>query len=247
MAATTLQSSLDPLGIWAATPETAVAFNVGGDKASVPVRHIPLPESLDKAQSELAAKAQAVALTRQHLARAAQELAVIGPPDQVSFSAADELFAQKNALASTIDELRAPVSYGIKLRSDPDEQETHRGWLDFVEQVRQAVMNYARVSTELGSAPVGLTTVSWQGDFETTWALGIGPDEMQVHLNAVQVALDSRLEMVRTVSVVATGVANIVLKAVLPGAQLMLLPAVYKFVRDVMQQLSQPENHGRAG
>jgi hypothetical protein len=232
---TALQASLDPLGIWAASPETAVAFSVG--EVSAPVRRIALPESLDEAQSVLAANARAVALTRQHLARAAQELALIGPPEQVSFSAADELFAQKNALASTIDELRSPVSFGIKLRGDPDEQETHRGWLGFVEQVRQAVMNAARVSTELGSAPIGLTTVSWQGDFETTWALGVGPGEMQVHLDAVQAAMDSRLEMVRTVSVVATGVANILLKATIPGAQLMLLPAVYKFVRDVLQQL----------
>jgi hypothetical protein len=131
----------------------------------------------------------------------------------------------------------------LRFTRDPAEQETQRGWLDFIEQVRQAVTNYARVRTELGRAPIGLTTVNWQGDFETTWALGAGPDEMQVHLNAVQVALSSRTEMVRTVSVVASGVANILLKATLPGAQLLLLPAVYKFVRDVMQQLRKQENH----
>jgi len=46
--------------------------------------------------------------------------------------------------------------------------------------------------------------------------------------------------MVRMVSVVAVGVANILLKVAVPGGQLMLLPAVFKFVRDVMQQLSKP-------
>ena len=243
MPETDLQTSLDPLGIWATTPETAVAFSVGERETGAPVRRIPLPESLDEAQSVLAATAQAVALTRQHLNRAALELAQMGPPEQVSFSAADELFAQKNALASTIGQLGSPVSYGLRFTRDPAEQETQRGWLDFIEQVRQAVTNYARVRTELGRAPIGLTMVNWQGDFETTWALGAGPDEMRVHLNAVQVALSSRTEMVRTVSVVASGVANILLKATLPGAQLLLLPAVYKFVRDVMQQLRKQENH----
>ena len=245
MPETALQSSLDPLGIWAATPETAVAFGIGERKASVPIRRIPLPESPDEARAVLNTQAQALALTRQHLARAAQELALVGPPEQVSFSATDELLAQKNTLASTIGELRSPVSYGVKFKSSPEEQETSQGWLDFVEQVRQAVINYAHMRTELGSAPVGLTTVSWQGDLETTWATGMGLDEMQVHLNAVQVALHSRMEMVRTVSIVAAGVANILLKATLPGGQLMLLPAVFKFVRDVMQQLREPsqKNH----
>jgi hypothetical protein len=48
------------------------------------------------------------------------------------------------------------------------------------------------------------------------------------------------MEMVRMVSVVAAGVANILLKVAVPGGQLMLLPAVFKFVRDVMQQLFKP-------
>jgi len=240
MPETALQASLDPLGIWAAPPETAVAFSIGGSETRVPIRRIPLPSSSDEARAFLTAQARTVALTHQHLDRAARELALVGPPEQVSFSATDELLAQKNTLANTIGELCSPVPYAIQFKSDSEEQETRQGWLDLVEQVRQAVTHYARVRTELGSAPIGLTTVSWQGDLQTTWASSVGLDEMQVHLNAVQVALNSRMEMVRMVSVVAAGVANILLKAALPGGQWMLLPAVYKFVRDVLQQLRKP-------
>jgi hypothetical protein len=245
---TTLQANLDPLGIWAAEPETGVAFSASEDRETrAPIRRISLPPSPDDALMFLTAQAHALALTRQHLDRATLELALIGPPEQISFSPADELFAQKSSLAWTIDQLRSPVSYGLKLKMDPEEQETTRAWLDFVEQVRQAVINYARVRTDLGSTPIGLTKVSWQGDLETMWAPGVGSNQMQVHLNAVRVALASRLEMVRTVSVVAAGVGNILLKASLPGSQLMLLPAVYKFVRDVVQLLRRQEGHRHAG
>ena len=237
MSETALQARLDPLGIWAAPQETAVAFNIGSRETRVPIRRIPLPASPGEAQAFLSAQAQAVALTHQYLDRAAQALALFGLPGQVSFSATDELLPQKNALSTTISELCSPVSYTIKFKSDPEEQEASQGWLDLVEQVRQAVTRYARVRTELGSVPIGLTTVSWQGDFQTTWTNGLGLDERQIHLNAMHVALNSRIEMVRMVSVVAAGVANILLKVAVPGGQLMLLPAVFKFVRDVMQQL----------
>ena len=240
MSETALQARLDPLGIWVAPQEAAVAFNLGSGETRVPIRRIPLPASPGEAQAFLSAQAQAVALTHQYLDRAAQELALFGLPEQVSFSATDELLTQKNALSTTIGELCSPVSYTIKFKSDLEEQEARQGWLDLVEQVRQAVTRYARVRTELGSVPIGLTTVSWQGDFQTTWTSGLELDERQVHLNAVHVALSSRIEMVRMVSVVAVGVANILLKVAVPGGQLMLLPAVFKFVRDVMQQLFKP-------
>ncbi len=240
MSETALQARLDPLGIWAAPQETAVAFGIGRAETRAPIRRIPLPSSSGEAQAYLRARAEAVALTHQYLDRAAQELALIGLPGQVSFSVTDELLTQKNSLSTTIGELCSPVSYGIKVKSDPEERETQQGWLELVEQVRQAVTRYARVRTDLGSVPIGLTTVTWQGDSQTTWTTGLGPDEMQVHLDAVHVALSSRIEMVRMVSVVAAGVANILLKVAVPGGQLLLLPAVYKFVRDVMQQLFKP-------
>jgi hypothetical protein len=58
-------------------------------------------------------------------------------------------------------------------------------------------------------------------------------------MQSVHLALRSRLALVRIVSVVATGAAGLAVKAAVPGGQLLLLPAVWKFVRDVLAELRQ--------
>jgi hypothetical protein len=60
---------------------------------------------------------------------------------------------------------------------------------------------------------------------------------MVLHHEAVQLALGSRLALVRLLIVVGTGAATLALRLTVPGAQLLVLPAVWKFVRDVMQEL----------
>ena len=62
---------------------------------------------------------------------------------------------------------------------------------------------------------------------------------MQLHLQAVHLALGSRIALLRLLIVVGTGAAKLALRLVVPGAQLLVLPAVWKFVRDVLRELRQ--------
>lgn len=230
----------DPLGMWEARAESAVSFGLEGVPA--PTWRVRLPAEPEAAQAVLAGYRQAQERGRQDLARVQRELAQLGPAEEVSFGASDELRAYKSALQSAVHELGSPVSYGLELHLD--KQELYSQWNAFVEQVRQLVTNYAYVETMLANAPVGTTRVNWKGDFRTTWELNLEQREMQAHLQAVQLALAWRLALMRTVSVVAAGAAGLAVKAAVPGGQIMILPAAWRFVRDVLKELRQLRAQG---
>ena len=118
-------------------------------------------------------------------------------------------------------------------------QEAYRRWQAFVEQVQQMTAHYARVETVIAGAPVGLTRVGWAGDFETFWVPGMPVLSRETHRETVNLALASRIALLRVVSVVTTGAAGLILKAVAlpPGGQVLLIPAARRFILDVMAVL----------
>jgi hypothetical protein len=210
------------------------------------VWQVQLPAAPQEARAILASTAQALTAGQQNLARAQREMFGLGGPAAPSFSALaptppDELAAQKNALKARLAEFSA-VAYSTRPGGDAQDRDLARQWERFVEHARQLIAHYARVQTRLGNSPVGLTTVNWTGDFETSWAAGADDDARQAHRQSVQLALDSRLATLRIVSVVTAGAAGLAVKAAVPGGQWLLLPAVWKFVRDVMQALRQTDN-----
>jgi hypothetical protein len=148
---------------------------------------------------------------------------------------------QKEALVAIVSEIRAAeqVSYGIPgLPKKIKDQEIYRQWVAFLDQIRQVVAHFARIETVLAGYNVGFTTVGWTGDFATTWEPELTPDAMQTHLHAVHLALDSRTALLRVASVVAAGAAGLAAKTAVSGGVL-LLPAVWAFVRDVLRELRQ--------
>ena len=71
----------------------------------------------------------------------------------------------------------------------------------------------------------------------------VSEEAMRTHLQSVHLALSSRIALIRIVSVVATGAAGLAIKAAVPGGQLLLLPAVWRFVRDALEELRQSWPH----
>jgi hypothetical protein len=106
-----------------------------------------------------------------------------------------------------------------------------------VEQMRRMVSHYAWIETEMGGALIGHTAVRWTGDFDTVWEADVTPDSMELHHQSVQLALGSRLALIRLLTIVGTGATKLVLRLTVPGAQLLMLPAAWKFVRDVLEEL----------
>jgi hypothetical protein len=171
------------------------------------------------------------------LAQAEQRLARLGHAGEgVSFAAPAGPEAE---LLRALNALQPSVSFGLFGKEAIGEQlENLTQWQSFLDQVRNMVTHYARVETEVAGVLVGQTAVGWTGDFESTWTPGVALASMQLHHQSVHLALASRLALVRMVAVVATGAAGLTLTLSIPGGQLMALPAIWKFVRDVLAEIS---------
>ena len=254
----------DPFGVWdvPATAEPAA----DGTELTWRVDVSAAPDGLQAIHARTAALARG----QTHLALAESELRAFieraePVPDEGALSfgagdpAAEDFYAQKQALRdmltgfATLDapQLAGDVAFGgFDLFRRKDDREgfkaAYRRWQAFVARVKQMVSQYARVETAIGGARVGLTRVGWAGDFETHWTPGLPALSREAHRQAVNLALASRLALIRVVSVVTVGAAGLVVKAVAlpPGGQVLLIPAARRFVLDVMATLRTWEGGG---
>ena len=174
-----------------------------------------------------------------------QRLAEIGRSGSgVSFAAPigrpPEFVQPEQTLEAALQRLTAPVSYGLFDRKQQEEQqsdlEATSQWRQFMDQVRAMIANYARVETEIAGNLIGQTAVSWTGDFRTIWTAAVGLDDMRLHYRNVDVTLQWRLGTMRFIGVVGAGAANVAVKLGVPGGQLLALPAVWNFVKDVLAE-----------
>jgi hypothetical protein len=236
----------DPFGMWEVVPATSgVSFSVGAvAEPEEPIHRVSFASPkeglalLDVRQRELAGQ-------QQTLMRLEERLAQIAPSGGgVSFAApsevAPEFIAPEAELEAAIRRMSEPVSYGLFDRKKQAEQEADlestSQWRKFLDQVRDMVVNYARVQTEVAGLPIGQTAVDWTGDFHTIWTPVATSADMMLHYHNITATLQWRLGTMRLVGVVSAGAANIAVKLGVPGGQLLALPAVWNFVKDVLAE-----------
>lgn len=259
-----LPGNTDPLGVCRVAPVGATTFAVGDAAADEPTWHVELPASAIDAQHILANNAALLQQQQESLSLIQQEFNSFtrqGGAGLVSFSAtsaaSEHFVAQKEMLRESLNyyvpdsDVDALTSYGLRdwfrkkkkpratsapPRSSADQSE----WLAFVHQAERALTNYVRVETMIPAPTIaGATRVGWTGDFHTTWHPSMSATARQLHLQAVNVALTSRMSLVRLIAVVAGGAAGLAAKATAlpPGGQVLLLPAAWRFVKDVLAEL----------
>lgn len=252
----------DPFGVWEAP---ALRAESPGEEGMT--WRVELPD-VESALDAVHTRAEALQFGKDALAQAEVELNAMlesvapatdaehGLTGAVSYAfnvpAAEDFHPQKEALRRTLAGLAAvgssPLTGAVAFSAvdtfaDEKErkgfQDAYRRWLAFVEQVQQMTAHYARVETVIAGAPVGLTRVGWSGDFETFWSPGMPALSRETHRETVNLALASRIALLRIVSVVTTGAAGLILKAVAlpPGGQVLLIPAARRFILDVMAVL----------
>ncbi len=235
----------DPFGMWDVVPATrGVSFAVGETaQPEEPIHRVNFA-SADEGRALLQLKQNDLRDQETLLQQAEQRLAQIAQTGGVSFAAPidqpPEFVQPTQTLEVALQRLTTPVSYGLFDRKQQAGQEADREatsqWRRFLEQVREMIANYARVETAIASAPIGRTAVGWTGDFRTIWTPTVTIDDMNLHCHNVAVTLQWRLGTMRFVGVVGAGAANIAVKLGVPGGQLLALPAVWNFVKDVLAE-----------
>lgn len=236
----------DPFGMWDVMPTTVgVSFAVGEAAPPEEPLHRANFASIEAGRALLQLKQDDLRAQETLLQQAEQHLVEISRSGSgVSFAAPIDLppeFVQpEQTLAAALQRLTAPVSYDVFDRKQQEEQqvdlEATGQWRQFLEQVREMIAHYARVETEVAGVPIGQTAVDWTGDFRTIWTPAVTSDDMNLHRRNVVVTLQWRLGTLRFVGVVGAGAANVALKLGIPGGQLLALPAVWNFVKDVLKE-----------
>lgn len=234
LAGTTLA---DPLGLWRAAAPAGTAFSQATTGPTEPLWTIQLEAEPEAATHALAEQQATLRQRCADLEATRRALTQVGSP--LSFAGGMEvappLVGPTRDLEATLTRARQPVAFGGAGEPAPQaEREAAGEWAAFVEEARRILAHYAHVQTEWGGAPIGLTTVNWTGDFRTTWAEPTGVAAQRLHLQAVETALASRAAWLQLIATVAGGAVGLAVKASMPGGQLLLLPAVWRFVRDVL-------------
>lgn len=105
----------------------------------------------------------------------------------------------------------------------------------FFDKIRETVRDCTVVETNIGDGRVAVTRVSWMGDMRTTWLSGLPADDAHLHLRAVSLALRTRDAWLRLALTVVRGAVQ--LAALFAAAPLLALPAAYRFIRQVIDQV----------
>ena len=228
-----LPEDQDPLGIWELGSPQSVAFTAA-PIVEGPVWQVDLPKSSREARSQLHAQRERVRRLDRELDEIAARVTRLdlvpayGMPLDVHEA---ELLAALRALDSPAMAFDTRAEERMNYRAIYAECEA------LIAQFKTLIRPVARVETMIAGRWAGLTVIDWDGDHRTMWADGCAPDQMEIHLAAVRLAMTSRQTLLRLFVVVVTGALGLAVKAHIPGGQILLLPAVYKFVRDVLQEL----------
>jgi hypothetical protein len=236
----------DPFGMWDIVPAiSGVSFAAGEAAQPEESLHRVNFASLDEGRTQLQLKLNFLSEQEMLLQQAEQRLVEIGRSGSgLSFATPidqpPEFVQPEQNLEAALQRITAPVSYDLFDRKKQEEQESDleatSQLRQFLEQVREVMANYARVETGIADNPIGQTAVSWTGDFRTIWTPDVTVADMNLHRHNVAVTLQWRLGTLRFVGVVGAGAANVAVKLGVPGGQLLALPAVWNFVKDVLKE-----------
>lgn len=235
----------DPLGIWdLAIPDreiaefvrdSATAYGaVGGERGLV--WRVDHPESSSAAHTELLDQRARVDRWEADLEDAARRLEGLGVGLSYAASSSDP----ERVLWAEVAVLQSPVlSYSLDGTARRVYEEVYERASALLVQFKRLVYHFARIETTSRGISIALTTVDWTGDYETAWLDGATALDMTLHLEAVRLALASRHALLRLISVVTSGAMVLTAKASVPGGQILLIPAVYNYVRSILREFEQ--------
>jgi hypothetical protein len=227
-----LPGSRDPLGLWTLEPPEATTFAAQERGEPSLVWRIRLPDSDREADRMLEAGLRMVSEKQAALRTLEAAFPRMTPtdgwrPEEASADAAlwkGIVLVQTTMSAFPIAQAQGAALGGLVERGQ-----------DLLRRFRRLLTHLAWVETERSGSIIGITQVDWHGDFETTWGPDLTDESMALHLKAVRLALASRLALLRLMAVVVGGALALVARASVPGGQILLIPVVYGYVRDILE------------
>jgi hypothetical protein len=219
----------------------AIAKSMESDASLQPSLWVmDLPADAQSASQHLAQQQSQLQHEQREIALAAQRVAAFANTWEPTEDAAEESLepqseaSPESRLAATLALARQPQTKGLL---DDPLQAARAEFGRFVERVRELTSSYAHIETKLAGRAIGLTVVGWTGNFKSAWGGKVSVEQIALHRQNVRLALARRAMLVKLLIVVSTGAAKIALRLATPGAQLLVIPAVWQFIKDVIAQI----------
>ena len=156
----------------------------------------------------------------------------VSSPEQISAKPEAELLA----LLQEIQRAGTPVSYGIGEKLFSGWEQASHQFMAILDRVGKFVTCYARVETRAQDQLLGQTTVSWTGDVNTAWQAGLAPEQVRLHQRTLALALESRDTLFRAVLMATQLAFKLSVLLSTPGGVILALPAVWRFIHQVLAE-----------
>jgi hypothetical protein len=216
----------DLLGLWSASADSGGPL----EELESCAWRVDLPRTPRSAGQHLAAAGQQLIGSLRRLPAVRDELAgLTGTEPSPAFGV--DTGEARRTLSVWLD---GALSYGNISGSPGLPQHTVDNCRALVHRVRVACLPIAEVETQVGDSLVGWSRLALGGGVTTTVRSSRTVAEMRLHQQAVELAVSSRLALLRIVGLAARAAAAVSVRLVLPGGPLLALGPVLKFVHDAM-------------
>lgn len=243
--ATLAGSTSDLLGIWvtkSVASSEGVAFHMHAN--GIPEGlcwRARLPENLQSANESLLEGEARLRISQQVLPKAAARLEafVRQEPSGRAFHIpnAGTLLQPEAELSDMLRELQEPsVSFGIGEQLSDRWKQAVQQFQSLVDRVLQVVVHYAWIETYVGEQLLGQTAVSWTGNIETVWQVGLDSAQITLHQRTLALALASRNTLLHMFILVARSAITLSFLLATPIGPVLVLPAVWKFINQVLEE-----------
>lgn len=238
-----LPDDVDPLEIWHMPEIQATFFTLdesgarnNSSSSSESVWRIQLPHDIGEADAVMESQLHYIDQQQQNLDKIDSQLKTIEPSILGYTPYAFEGYNPQTTLLESINALRSSSNaFGID-ETTVDYSVLYDRCEAIINRFLQVITRHGRVETRIGDDLVGLTRIDWNGDFETIWEEHAPTLSMHVHMKSVRLVSASRLAILRILSIAGTGALGLTIKASIPGGQYLLIPAVYKFICDMLKE-----------
>jgi hypothetical protein len=235
------------LGVWAAAPlrPGPVAFGQPPRRADGLTWQANLPANSTEASVELTRAETRIRAADRALPEAAERLKRFAEAQGVgtSFAAGPATGAvwgeperELAALLGGISTGRTATSFGLMDMAKAGWGEASE-WFSSAAATLLPTTLQARVETSAGGTTVARSKVGWTGDCATVWSNQPGGNQATLHLRTVTLALASRVALVRTLALALQGAGLIAVAIAIPGGPLLALPAVWRFITRVQDEI----------
>jgi hypothetical protein len=106
---------------------------------------------------------------------------------------------------------------------------------------------FANVETSVQGRIIGRTIVSWSGKFDTSWHPSRGRNDSHLHQRSLEAALASRRLLLNLLIVSTQSATKLSVLLAVPGGPIMVLPAIWKYVKRMIDEFEKYQNLTKKG